>query len=94
MSDVSANTPIRIGIDGRILMHYEMRGFARYTVELFRAMQEIAGNNIELSSFSPGPIASQFLAELIRSQCRTTARTAVIERLIGSGLILGCSICP
>ena len=64
MSDVSANTPIRIGIDGRILMHYEMRGFARYTVELFRAMQEIAGNNIELSSFSPGPIASEFLAEL------------------------------
>ena len=26
---------LRVGIDGRILMHYEMRGFARYTVELF-----------------------------------------------------------
>ncbi len=54
---------IRIGIDGRILMHYEMRGFARYTVELFRAMKEIAGENIELSSFSPGPIAPEFVAE-------------------------------
>ena len=56
--------PIRIGLDGRILMHYEMRGFARYTVELFRAMKEIAGNNVELISFSPGPIASEFLAAL------------------------------
>ena len=45
-------------------MHYEMRGFARYTVELFRAMKEIAGDNIELYSFSPGPIAPEFLAEL------------------------------
>jgi glycosyltransferase involved in cell wall biosynthesis len=60
----SAPTPIRIGLDGRILMHYEMRGFARYTVELFRAMKEIAGDNIELYSFSPGPIAPEFLAEL------------------------------
>jgi len=41
-------------------MHYEMRGFARYTVELFRAMKEIAGDNIELLSFSPGPIAREF----------------------------------
>ena len=55
---------IRIGLDGRILMHYEMRGFARYTEELFRAMREVAGDNIELYSFSPGPIAPQFLAEL------------------------------
>jgi len=55
---------IRIGLDGRILMHYEMRGFARYTVELLRAMKEIAGGNIELYSFSPGPIAPEFLAEL------------------------------
>lgn len=55
---------IRIGLDGRILMHYEMRGFARYTVELFRAMREIAGGNIDLYSFSPGPIAPEFLAEL------------------------------
>ena len=45
---------LRVGIDGRILMHYEMRGFARYTVELFRAMKEIAGDNVELISFSPG----------------------------------------
>jgi glycosyltransferase involved in cell wall biosynthesis len=55
---------IRIGLDGRILMHYEMRGFARYTVELFRAMTEIAGGNVELYSFSPGPIAPEFLAAL------------------------------
>jgi glycosyltransferase involved in cell wall biosynthesis len=45
-------------------MHYEMRGFARYTVELFRAMREIAGDNIDVYSFSPGPIAPEFLAEL------------------------------
>jgi glycosyltransferase involved in cell wall biosynthesis len=64
MSEVSTETPIRVGIDGRILMHYEMRGFARYTVEVFRAMKEIAGDNIELISFSPGPIASEFLAAL------------------------------
>jgi hypothetical protein len=25
---MTAETPIRIGIDGRVLMHYEMRGFA------------------------------------------------------------------
>ena len=56
--------PLRIGIDGRILMHYEMRGFVRYTVELFRAMKEIAGSNIELISFSPGPIAPEFLSAL------------------------------
>ena len=56
--------PIRIGLDGRILMHYEMRGFARYTVELFLAMKEIAGSEIELFSFSPGPIAREFLADL------------------------------
>ena len=60
----SAPTPIRVGIDGRILMHYEMRGFARHTLELFHAMKEIAGDNIELYSFSPGPIAPEFLAEL------------------------------
>ncbi len=52
--------PLRVGIDGRILMHYEMRGFARYTVELFRAMKEIAGEDVELFSFSPGPIAREF----------------------------------
>jgi hypothetical protein len=45
-------------------MHYEMRGFARHTVELFRALKEIAGGDIELTSFSPGPIATEFLAEL------------------------------
>ena len=46
MSDVSTELPIRIGLDGRPLMHYEMRGFTRYTLELFRAMKEIAGDNI------------------------------------------------
>jgi len=45
-------------------MQYEMRGFARHTVELFRAMKEIAGNQIELSSFSPAPLAAEFLAAL------------------------------
>lgn len=55
---------IRVGLDGRILMHYEMRGFARHTVELFRAIKEIAGDNIELYSFSPDPIAPEFLAGL------------------------------
>lgn len=61
---MSTDTPIRVGIDGRVLMHYEMRGFARYTVELFRAMKEIAGSKVELISFSSGPIASEFLAAL------------------------------
>ena len=55
---------IRIGLDGRILMHYDMRGLARYTVELFRAMKELAGDRIELFSFSPGAPAAEFLAEL------------------------------
>ena len=64
MSDVSSETPIRVGLDGRILMHYEMRGFARYTVELFRAMKRIAGNKVELISFSPGPIAREFMSAL------------------------------
>jgi len=41
-------------------MHYEMRGFARYTVELFRAMKELARDNVELISFSPGPLANEF----------------------------------
>jgi glycosyltransferase involved in cell wall biosynthesis len=45
-------------------MHFEMRGFARYTVELFRAITETVGEQIELYSFSPGPIAPEFLAEL------------------------------
>ena len=61
---MNTETPIRVGIDGRVLMHYEMRGFARYTVELFRAMKEIAGSNVELILFSSGPIASEFLAAL------------------------------
>ncbi len=60
----SSQAPLRIGFDGRILTHYEMRGFARYTVELFRAMKEIAGDNIDLYSFAPGPIAPDFLGEL------------------------------
>ena len=55
---------IRVGLDGRILMYYEMRGFARHTVELFRAIKEIAGDSIELYSFSPDPIAPDFLAGL------------------------------
>ncbi len=53
--------PLRVGIDGRVLMHYEMRGFARYTVELCRAMKEIAGRDVELISFSPEPVAREFL---------------------------------
>jgi glycosyltransferase involved in cell wall biosynthesis len=60
MSDLSSKAPIRVGIDGRILMQYEMRGFARYTVEVFRALKEIAGDAILLYSFSPGPIAPEF----------------------------------
>jgi glycosyltransferase involved in cell wall biosynthesis len=56
--------PLRIGIDGRLLMHYEMRGFARHTVELFRAMKEAVGDDIDLISFSPGSIAPEFLAAL------------------------------
>lgn len=64
MSAVDSETPIRVGLDGRILMHYEMRGFARHTVELFRAIKEIAGNQIELIAFAPEPIAFEFLAAL------------------------------
>lgn len=64
MSELSLEAPIRVGIDGRPLMHYEMRGFPRYTVELFRAMKQIAPRAIELYSFSPEPIAREFLAEL------------------------------
>ena len=64
MGKVGTRTPIRIGLDGRILMHYEMRGFARYTIELFGAMKEAVGDNIDLYSFSPGPIAPEFLAQL------------------------------
>lgn len=56
----TAHSPLRIGIDGRVLTHYEMRGFARYTVELFRAMKESAGREIELVSFSPEPVAQEF----------------------------------
>lgn len=78
LSDVSTETPIRIGLDGRILMHYEMRGFARYTVELFRAMREIAGDNIELYSFSPGPIAPEFLAELEINPVMFEARREIL----------------
>ena len=44
MSNVTTEKPIRIGLDGRPWMHYEMRGFARYTVEWFRAMKEITGD--------------------------------------------------
>jgi len=57
----AAPRALRIGIDGRVLMHYEMRGFARYTVELFRAMKQIADGEIELISFSPEPLAREFL---------------------------------
>jgi glycosyltransferase involved in cell wall biosynthesis len=64
MNEVSTETPIRIGFDGRILMHYELRGFARYTVELFQAMKELAGDAVELISFSPGPLAPEFLSVL------------------------------
>jgi len=75
---VSTETPIRVGIDGRVLMHYEMRGFARYTVELFRAMKEIAGSNVELISFSPGPIAPEFLAALDIAPVMFEARREIL----------------
>jgi glycosyltransferase involved in cell wall biosynthesis len=58
--NVETKVPLRIGIDARVLMHYEIRGFTRYTLELFRAMKEIAGPGIELYSFSPGPLAGPF----------------------------------
>jgi glycosyltransferase involved in cell wall biosynthesis len=60
----SGQAPLRIGIDGRILIHYEMRGLARYTVEMLSAMKEVAGDGIDLYSFSPAPIAPQFLERL------------------------------
>jgi glycosyltransferase involved in cell wall biosynthesis len=61
---VERKKTIRIGIDGRVLMHYEMRGFARYTLELFRALKEVAGDSVALYSFSPGPVAPEFLSLL------------------------------
>jgi glycosyltransferase involved in cell wall biosynthesis len=75
---VSTETPIRVGIDGRVLMHYEMRGFARYTVELFRAMKEIAGSNVQLISFSPGPIAPEFLGALDITPVMFQARREIL----------------
>ncbi len=78
MSNLSRETPIRFGIDGRVLMHYEMRGFARYTVELFRAMKEIAGSKIELISFSPGPIAPEFLSALNITPVAFEARREIL----------------
>ena len=60
----SSQAPLRIGFDGRILTHYAMRGLARYTVEVFRAMKELAGDKIELFSFSPSAPATEFLAHL------------------------------
>ena len=60
-TDSSRPAPaLRIGIDGRVLMHYEMRGFARHTVELFRALKKLAGDAVSLTSFSPGSIAAEF----------------------------------
>ena len=64
MSAATSKNKLRVGIDGRVLMQYEMRGFARHTVELFRAVQEIAGDRISLTAFSPEPIAPEFLALL------------------------------
>ena len=75
---MSTETPIRVGIDGRVLMHYEMRGFARYTVELFRAMKEIAGSNVQLISFSPGPIAPEFLGALDITPVMFQARREIL----------------
>ena len=59
-ANAEAKIPLRIGIDARVLMHYEIRGFTRYTLELFRAMKEIAGPGIDLYSFSPAPLAGPF----------------------------------
>jgi len=75
---VSTETPIRVGIDGRVLMHYEMRGFARYTLELFCAMKQIAGSKVELVSFSPGPIAPEFLAALDITPVMFQARREIL----------------
>jgi hypothetical protein len=74
----SASPPLRIGIDGRVLMHYEMRGFARYTLELFRAMKEVAGGKVDLYSFSPEPIAPEFLAELELTPVVFAARREIL----------------
>ncbi len=60
MAETSTSKPLRVGIDGRILTHFEMRGFARYTVELFTAMKQIAGDRLELYSFSPEPPSVKF----------------------------------
>jgi len=60
LENAEAKVPLRIGIDARVLMYDEIRGFTRYTLELFRAMKEIAGPGIELYSFSPGPLAVTF----------------------------------
>jgi glycosyltransferase involved in cell wall biosynthesis len=78
MNGVRKETPIRIGIDGRVLMHYEMRGFTRYSVELFRAMRELAGDNIDLYSFSPVPIAPEFLAGLQMTPVVFQARREIL----------------
>ena len=64
MAETPTSKPLRIGIDGRVLMHYEMRGFARYTIELFRAMKELAGDALQLYSFAPGPPAPPFKSAL------------------------------
>jgi glycosyltransferase involved in cell wall biosynthesis len=37
-----------------------MRGFARYTIELFTAMKQLAGDRLELYSFSPEPLSARF----------------------------------
>lgn len=59
-------------------MHYEMRGFARYTVELLRAMHEIASGNLEIYSFSPGPIAPEFRAQLEITPVVFSARREIL----------------
>jgi len=81
MSDSVTNhtaRPLRVGIDGRVLMHYELRGFTRTTIELFRAMQDIAGSDLELISFSPGPLAPEFLKQLRIASVVFSARREIL----------------
>ena len=53
-ANAEAKIPLRIGIDARVLMHYQIRGFTRYTLELFRAMKEIEGPGSNCFRSHPG----------------------------------------
>jgi len=51
---------IRIGFDGRIMMQYEVRGFARHTIELIRAMKEIAEKKASRINFRREQLLTNF----------------------------------